>query len=78
MARSSSPARSMETEMDISLDASSIQDPVQAKLEELMAIARTNSEQLKRLLEEPKSRRGPKPKKTKVTKPCSVSGFILY
>lgn len=78
MARSSSPARSMETEMDISLDASSIQDPVQAKLEELMAIARTNSEQLKRLMEEPKTSRGPKPKKTKVAKPCSVSGFILY
>ena len=58
MMRRSSPTHNTETDIDISLDISSIQDPIQTKLGERNAIAKTNSEQLKRLFENPKSARG--------------------
>ena len=54
----SSPTQNTETDIDISLDVSSIQDPIQTKLGERNAIAKTNSEQLKRLVEVPKSALG--------------------
>ena len=54
----SSPTQNTETDIDKSLDVSSIQDPIQTKLGERNAIATTNSEQLKRLVEDPKSALG--------------------
>ena len=58
MTRRSSPTQNTETDIDISLDVSSIQDPIQTKLGERNAIEKTNSEQLKRLVEDSKSARG--------------------
>ena len=58
MTGKSSPSQNTETDIDIRLDVSSIQDPIQTKLGECNSIAKTNSEQLKRLVEDPKSALG--------------------
>ncbi|MCU7800902.1 MAG: hypothetical protein KZQ70_12340 [gamma proteobacterium symbiont of Lucinoma myriamae] len=77
MARRSSPNRSSMSELDLSLDASSIQDPTQAKLDELMALVKENKQQMSQLMNEnARQSRGARPKHAAAIKAVSVRIYI--
>ena len=71
----STPNRNVTgSDIEFSMDVSSIQDPVQAKLDDLIEITRRNSEQLSNLLGDSTKTQRPK-KRTSVPQACSVSLF---
>ena len=81
MAGRSTPNPNVASEMDMSMDLSSIQpeDPLQAKLDDLMELTRKNSEQLSKLLgESSRSKQQRQKRKAAVPRVCSVSHFLHF